>query len=71
MEGFETPFGLELLATVHWVAAEEGARTRSEIRQATYAWGHRKKQFTPDQIDLAADRLESQGWLGQMQPHGL
>jgi len=67
VEGFETPFGLELLATVHWVAAEEGARTRSEIRQATYAWGHRKKQFTPDQIDLAVDRLESQGWLGQMQ----
>lgn len=68
VEGFETPFGLELLATVHWVAAEEGARTRSEIRQATYAWGHRKKQFTPDQIELAVDRLESQGWLGQMQP---
>lgn len=67
VEGFETPFGLELLATVHWVAAEEGARTRSEIRQATHAWGHRKKQFTPDQIDLAVDRLESQGWLGQMQ----
>lgn len=63
VDGFETPYGLELLATVHWVAAEEGARTRAEIRRATYAWGHRKKQFTPDQIDLAVDRLESQGWL--------
>jgi hypothetical protein len=69
VEGFETPFGLELLATVHWVAAQEGADTRSEIRQATWDWGHRKRQFTADQIDLAVDRLESQGWLGQMQPH--
>jgi hypothetical protein len=24
VEGFETPFGLELLATVHWVATREG-----------------------------------------------
>lgn len=66
VEGFESPFGLELLATVHWVATQEGAGTCSEIRQATWKWGHRKKQFTADQIDLAVDRLESQGWLGQM-----
>ena len=46
----------------------KGRVSRSEIRQATYAWGHRKKQFTPDQIDLAVDRLESQGWFGLMQP---
>lgn len=63
VEGFETPFGLELLSTVHWVATQEGAHGRREIRQATYGWGHRKKQFTPGQIDLAVDRLQSQGWL--------
>jgi O-acetyl-ADP-ribose deacetylase (regulator of RNase III) len=27
IEGFETPFGMELLSTVHWVAAREGAET--------------------------------------------
>jgi hypothetical protein len=27
VHGFETPFGLELLATVHWVAAHDGAQT--------------------------------------------
>ena len=25
IEGFETPFGMELLSTVHWVARYEGA----------------------------------------------
>ena len=28
VEGFETPFGLELLSTVHWVVAREGAQSR-------------------------------------------
>ena len=27
IEGFETPYGMELLATVHWVAKHEGAPT--------------------------------------------
>lgn len=44
VEGYETPFGLELLATVHWVATREGARGRAEIADATWQWGHRKWQ---------------------------
>ena len=27
VKGFETPFGLELLSTVHWVSTQEGATT--------------------------------------------
>ena len=27
ISGFETPFGMELLSTVHWVARQEGAKT--------------------------------------------
>ncbi|MFL6197353.1 MAG: macro domain-containing protein [Thermoanaerobaculia bacterium] len=63
VEGFETPFGLELLSTVHWVATQEKARDPESIERATYAWGPRKRQFTPAQIDLAAERLRSAGWL--------
>lgn len=62
-EGFETSFGLELLATVHWVATREGQRSPEEIRQAVHEWGARKWQFTTGQIDLARERLEEQGWL--------
>jgi O-acetyl-ADP-ribose deacetylase (regulator of RNase III) len=63
VEGFETPFGLELLATVHWVASHESARELSSIERATYAWGARKHDFTPSQIQFAAERLRSEGWL--------
>src|SRR6266446_1192462 len=37
VQGFETPFGLELLSTVHWVATRGGARSESEVVAATYA----------------------------------
>lgn len=63
VEGFETPYGLELLATVHWVATQEGASEPGEIEDATHDWGERKLQFTSAQIQLAADRLRSEGWL--------
>lgn len=63
VEGFETPFGLELLTSVHWVVTQENAPNREAILQAVYSWAPRKKQFTPAQIDLAVERLESEGWL--------
>lgn len=63
VEGFETPYGLELLATVHWVANLEGARTTSAITRAIHDWNLRKRQFSSSQIDLAAQRLARQGWI--------
>lgn len=64
VEGFETPFGLELLATVHWVARHESAgRTPAEVVERTYAWNDRKRQFTPRQIGIALNVLNKQGWL--------
>lgn len=63
VEGFETPFGLELLATVHWVATQENAQSDEEILRATYAWAPRKRQFTTAQVRLATERLQAEGWL--------
>jgi len=63
VEGFESPFGLELLATVHWVAQNEQAQSVEEIQEKTYAWNERKKQFTPRQIDVAAKTLAKQRWI--------
>jgi len=63
VEGFETPFGLELLATVHWVATREDARGIDKIKEKTYAWNDRKKQFTSRQIELAISTLTNQGWI--------
>jgi O-acetyl-ADP-ribose deacetylase (regulator of RNase III) len=63
VEGFETPFGLELLATVHWVAAHEHAATAEVVAAKVYAWNERKKRFSPRQIAIAFDVLQSKGWL--------
>lgn len=60
--GFETPFGLELLATVHWVMSRESAVTLDEVVERVYAWSDRKKQFSHRQIELAVHVLRSHGW---------
>jgi len=64
VEWFETPFGLELLSTVHWVAKNGDSNgTAADVVRATHAWNDRKKQFTPRQIGIALDVLETKGWL--------
>lgn len=63
VSGFETPFGLELLSTVHWVAMNEKAQSMDEVVEHIYAWNDRKRHFTPRQIALAADVLRSKGWI--------
>lgn len=55
--GFESPFGMELLATVHWVMKHEGARTSDEVVRRVHSWNDRKRRFTPRQIDLARQAL--------------
>lgn len=62
VQGFESPFGLELLSTVHWITRTHGARSTDEIAQHVYAWSERKRRFTPRQIDLAMNVLTEKGW---------
>ena len=62
INGFETPFGMELLATVHWVATRE-ANTLPEITEQTYKWGAQKQMFSPRQIIIAAQRLAEKDWI--------
>jgi O-acetyl-ADP-ribose deacetylase (regulator of RNase III) len=63
VEGFESPYGLELLATVHWVMSREGANQHDSVTRQVYAWNPRKQRFTPRQLAIAEERLKSQGWL--------
>jgi hypothetical protein len=63
VEGFETPFGLELLSTVHWVVARQGATTEEDVSAMVYAWNKRKKRFSQRQIGIALDALRQKGWL--------
>jgi hypothetical protein len=63
VQGFETPFGMELLATVHWVAVHDGARSVEDAVDAVYKWNERKRVFELRQIQLAWDVLGAGGWL--------
>lgn len=65
VEGFESPFGLELLSTVYWVLKHEKPESVDDVVRQTYAWDERKRQFTPRQIGLAVDVLASRGWVGK------
>jgi O-acetyl-ADP-ribose deacetylase (regulator of RNase III) len=63
IHGFETPYGMELLATVHWVFTREGAHSADEVVEKTYNWSPRKRVFEDKQIRLAWQVLNDQGWL--------
>jgi O-acetyl-ADP-ribose deacetylase (regulator of RNase III) len=65
IEGFETPYGLELLASAHWVARKEDppALDSEQATQAIRAWTPRKAHlFQPHHVETAWRRLAEQGW---------
>jgi len=68
VDGFETPFGLELLSTVHWVCTRDQTTDAAEVVSKVYAWNDRKRQFSPRQILLARDVLEEKGWINLPEP---
>lgn len=61
--GFESPFGLELLASVHWILRKEDPASVDELITRTYAWAQRKRQFSANQIRLAARVLQEKAWV--------
>jgi O-acetyl-ADP-ribose deacetylase (regulator of RNase III) len=65
IKGFETPFGMELLSTVHWVGTRENAKTIDEAVQKTYEWNDRKKMFQEKHIRIVWEVLEQKGWLSK------
>jgi len=65
IDGFETPYGMELLATVHWVAKENPAASLDEIVRTVQEWNERKREIMkPAHIKAAYDRLVAEKWLG-------
>lgn len=68
VEGYESPFGLELLATVHWVTAHStwGSNDAPKgVVERVQDWSPRKRRlFAPEHITAAHERLRRQDWLG-------
>jgi uncharacterized protein YwgA len=63
IEGFETPYGMELLSTIHWVATRENAKTQADVVEHIYAWGDHKKKFHQEHIRIARDVLKKNNWI--------
>ncbi|MBN2085820.1 MAG: macro domain-containing protein [Anaerolineales bacterium] len=66
IQGFETPYAMELLATVHWLAQEnEMVKKDAEAAVRGFsAWSDRKREyFQPEHIHIAWNQLHQQGWI--------
>lgn len=66
IEGYETPYGMELLASVHWLAlhGERKATDEQSAVRLMHGWTDRKRSmFQPAHIRMAWDRLTEEGWL--------
>ncbi len=64
IDGFETPYGMELLATVHWVAAETPTASVDKVVRAVQEWNERKREIMkPAHVRAAYDRLVAEKWL--------
>lgn len=62
IKGFESPFGLELLSTVHWVINHKAASSLDDVIARTHGWNARKKRFSHRQIQLATEVLARKDW---------
>jgi O-acetyl-ADP-ribose deacetylase (regulator of RNase III) len=66
ISGFETPYGMELLSSVHWVAAhgEPKAQSAEAATNAVHGWNDRKRNmFKPEHIAVAWQRLNEEQWV--------
>ncbi len=66
IQGFETPYGMELLATMLWLSQEDPTvKLDSQAAVSGFAtWNKRKREhFRPEHIQIAWERLHEQGWM--------
>ncbi|MEK6704063.1 MAG: macro domain-containing protein [Planctomycetota bacterium] len=66
IEGFETPYGMELLSSVHFVAVRDDARATDadDAVAKVHNWNDRKRAtMKPDHIRLAWTHLQGEGWI--------
>jgi hypothetical protein len=66
VKGFESPYGMELLSTVHWVATQDIPEQKSNVEaivERVHKWSRRKASMKPHQIKMAWQVLSDRGWL--------
>ena len=66
IDGFETPYGLELTSSVHWLAVhgEQRATDVDAVEKGMHTWSTRKgAMFRPAHIRVEWDQLADGNWL--------
>lgn len=65
IEGFESAYGLELLATVHWTATKDNVGDNLDtVTKQVQEWNSRKQRmFTKSHIETALNQLRDEDWL--------
>lgn len=67
IEGFETPYGMELLSSVHWVVTRNENVGNDDPKlaiAAVHSWNKRKRAiFSPERIVMAWKRLSGESWF--------
>jgi len=67
IDGYEDPFGMELLSTVHWIIKNDATITNPlSVHYAMQKWSERKaKLFNIRHIEIAWKSLFEQGWVAK------
>jgi O-acetyl-ADP-ribose deacetylase (regulator of RNase III) len=72
VDGFESSYAMELLATVHWVTTREDPDTSTDPALAAKLiaeWsGRNHRMFGANHVITAWERLQDQGWLPVLTP---
>lgn len=64
VEGYESPYGMELLSSVHFLSVSEGITTQPEMSEALEAWNdHKRESFPRPAVTAALLRLQEDGCL--------
>lgn len=71
IDGFETPYGMELLASLHWIATQEGADSAELAKEKLANWSSQKADKYPNHhIDVAWNHLQNLERLHQQHARG-
>lgn len=64
IEGYQSPYGMELLSSVHWVAKYEGAKSSDQALEKIQQWNLRKKQImSAAHVTAAWNHLAVAKWV--------
>jgi O-acetyl-ADP-ribose deacetylase (regulator of RNase III) len=63
IQGFETPYGMELLSTVYWIAKDKNVLDAEQVVNEFHNLNERKRMFSSEHIMVALETLLTKHWI--------